>query len=160
MKARGDRTLRLDQPVVLAIVDGKVHQTGLAIPIADVTRIEMEGTVGFDQSLDLRTSVALTDEMFGNAEVLGAIADGVRITVPITGTLDRPKLDKEAFGAELAAMGKDLLGRSAVVGGVQLLQKLLTPPDPEAAARRQAERERRREERQQQREERRRARSG
>ncbi len=68
--------VRLDEPVVLSVFDGKVHQNGLAIPIAGVTQFEMEGTVSFGGDLDLTASLPLTAEMFGQREVLGRIADG------------------------------------------------------------------------------------
>ncbi|HEV3121940.1 MAG TPA: hypothetical protein VGY53_08565, partial [Isosphaeraceae bacterium] len=46
-------TLRLNQPVTLAIVDGRVIQRGLAIPVGRLTQIELEGSVDFQRNLDL-----------------------------------------------------------------------------------------------------------
>ncbi len=148
VKKDGHPVMRLDEPVVLAIADGRVYQRGFAVPIVGAARIELEGSVGFDKSLDLVASVPFSAEMFGRAEAIGNLVDGVRVSVPITGTLEKPQLDKKAFLDQLAGTGVDVLGRTAVRGGVDLLLKALSPRDPEDAARRQAEQERKREERQ------------
>ena len=127
--------LRLDQPVVLSIADGKVHQTGLAIPVGNLTRIELEGSVGFDRSLDLLASLPVTQQMFPNGGILGDILPGTRFRVPIGGTLSKPKIDKEAFGDEMAGMGRDLLGR----GAAGLINRLMRPRDEPAVPKLSAE---------------------
>jgi hypothetical protein len=125
-------TLRLDKPVVLSIADGQIHQRGLAIPIANVTEVALEGTVDFDRNLAMTATVPVTPKMLGNNPVLGGIAAGTRLTVPIEGTLSKPKLDREAFRAGLKDVGRELLSRGAAVGVGELLDRLTRPRDPNA----------------------------
>ena len=140
--AKQPGTLRLAAPVFLTIADGRVNQRGLAIPIGDVTRVEVEGWVDFNKNLGLVATLPVTPAMFGDSPLLGPIVAGTRIRVPIGGTLDSPKLDKTAFKAELADLGKSLLVRGAGVGALELLERLARPARPQrsaAADRRRAE---------------------
>ena len=142
---RSDSVLRLDQPVNLSIADGRIHQSGLSIPLGKLAKIELEGDVGFDKSLDMRATIPFSGEAFPNNPVLADVASGTRIVVPITGTLSDPKLDKEAFNRGLAQTGKD----AAIRAGASLLFRVLTKPrDPDAPppltpAERKAERQER-----------------
>ena len=126
---RSDSVLRLDQPVNLAIADGRIHQSGLAIPVGKLARIELDGEVGFDKSLDMRATIPFSGEAFPNNPVLADVASGTRIVVPITGTLSDPKLDKAAFNEGLAQTGKE----AAIRAGASLIFRALTKPrDPDA----------------------------
>ncbi len=122
--------MRLDQPVVLSISDGIVHTKGLAVPISDLTVIQIEGDVGFDETLNLVATVPFTPAMFPNGGLLGQVVSGTSIRVPIRGTLDDPKVDREAFRAGMGATGKDLLQRGAILGASELLNRLTRPRDP------------------------------
>jgi hypothetical protein len=124
-------SLKLNQPVVLAIYDGMVHQQGLAIPVGKLTQIELAGTVDFDSNLDLKASLPITPAMFGQNGVLADIVEGTRFDVPIRGTLDAPKIDKEAFRVALGDMGKNLLRKGMARGAAELLFRLAQPRDPE-----------------------------
>jgi translocation and assembly module TamB len=130
--AKQPGTLRLAEPVLLTIADGRVNQRGLAIPIGDVTRVEVEGWVDFDKNLGLVATLPVTPAMFGNSPLLGTIVTGTQIRVPIRGTLDAPKLDKEAFKAGLTELGKGLLVRGAGAGALEILERLSRPRDPNA----------------------------
>jgi hypothetical protein len=144
--ANGNRpALRLDQPVVLSISDGAVRQRGLSIPLGNVASIDMEGSVTFDKKLDLRVSVPLAPEgLNGNAPpIVAAIVGGVRPVVPISGTLDDPKVDMKELGRGMGRMGLDIAGRAGLSGLDALIQRMSAPPDPEVQARRKAEAEQR-----------------
>jgi hypothetical protein len=130
--AKQPGTLRLAEPVFLTIADGRVNQRGLAIPIGDVTRVEVEGWVDFEKNLGLVATVPVTPAMFGDSPLLGPIVAGTSLRVPIGGTLDSPKLDKAAFKAGLADLGKSLLVRGAGVGALEILERLTRPRDPNA----------------------------
>jgi hypothetical protein len=136
-------TLRLDQPVVLAIHDGKVHQHGMSIPLGNVARVEMEGTVDFDKNLDLAVSIPLAAERFVNRPVLSFIAGGVRPTIPIRGTLDEPRVDTRALKQEMGQMGLDVAERAGIGFAGALVQKMMTPRTPEEQARIDEEKARR-----------------
>ncbi len=124
--------LKLDRPVALTIADGRVNQRGLAIPIGDLTRIDLAGWVDFDRNLAITAALPVTPAMLGNNPLLADIAAGTSIRVPISGTLDRPTIDKDAFGAGLKEMGQSLLTRGATRGAMELLQRLAGPRDPNA----------------------------
>ena len=132
---RQETRLRLDQPVTLTIAEGRVNQRGLAIPIGDLTRVEMEGWVGFDRQLSLTATLPVTAAMFGENALLAEVAGGTRISLPIRGTLDRPELDREALTAHLKDLGKSLLARGATRGAIELLRGLAQPRNREAEPR-------------------------
>lgn len=125
-------SIRLDQPVRLSIADGRVNQRGLAFPIGDVTRIEIEGWVDFDKNLGLVVTLPVTGAMFGNNPLLGDIVSGTKVQIPIGGTLEKPKLDKAGFNAALKDLGKSLLVKGAGVGALELLGRMARPRDPNA----------------------------
>ena len=159
--------IKLDQPVVLSIADGRVHQRGLAVPLGKLTQLELNGSVGFDRSLDLIAAVPITPAMLGNNPLLGGVVAGTRVEVPIGGTLAAPKVDKEAFNLALKDLGKDLLRRGVGVGAAELLMRLAKPrevdpdaPPPPSPEERRALREQRKADRQERRAERRRERDG
>lgn len=124
--------LKLDQPVLLTIADRRVTSHGLALPVGRLTRIELEGAVDFDRNLDLAASLPITPALLGNNPILSDIAAGTRVSVPIRGTLSRPRVDREALAAALKDLGKTLLERSAVTGAAALLERLTRPRDPNA----------------------------
>ena len=132
MLNRPGNPLRLNQPVELSISGGRVHQRGLAIPIGDVTEVTLEGSVGFDKTMDLVAMVPITDAMFPNRGLLGAFVSGTQVKVPISGTLDHPKVDRDAFRIAMLNMGRDVLLRSATQGAAEVLSRLVKPRDPNA----------------------------
>ncbi|HEU5117301.1 MAG TPA: hypothetical protein VFT74_11610, partial [Isosphaeraceae bacterium] len=127
LAGREAKTITLDEPVLLTIADGKVHQTGLTVPIGNLTEFSLVGDVGFDRSLDLKASLPMTSQMVGNLPVVGSIVDGARITVPIGGTLANPRIDRDEFREELKVLERNLLQRTATQGAADLLFRLAQP---------------------------------
>lgn len=150
---RREATLRLDRPVTLTIADGRVNQSGLAIPLGDLTRVELAGWVDFDRNLDLTASLPVTPALLGNNPLLTDIAAGTQVRLPVTGTLDHPRVDRDALAAGLKDLGRSLLTRGATRGALELLNRLgrprdpAAPPPPTAAERKAARRERKAERR-------------
>ncbi len=124
--------LKLNQPVALKIADRRVYQRGLAIPIGNLTRFELEGSVGFDRSLDLIAGMPILPTMLADRPLLGAIAADARIRVPIRGTLQKPEIDREAFKIGMNDLGRSLLERGGLQGAVGLFERLIRPRDPDA----------------------------
>ncbi len=148
---RRDAVLRLDRPVTLTIADGRINQSGLAVPIGDLTRIEVAGWVDFDKNLALTASLPVTPAMLGNNALLTDIAAGTMVRLPINGTLNQPRIDQEAFAQNMKAMGKSLLTRGATRGALELLMRFGRPaavdpnvPPPPTPAERKALRQERR----------------
>ncbi len=123
-------TLRLNDPVTFVVENRRVSQTGFAIPIGNVTRIEMAGWVDFDKNIALDVSLPFTSRMVGNVPILSEIAQGTRLTFPIRGTLAKPKFDKEAFQASMKSMGQGLAQRGIVFGLGGLLDLISQPRRP------------------------------
>ncbi|MEO6808654.1 MAG: hypothetical protein ABI353_06030 [Isosphaeraceae bacterium] len=129
---RQDATLNLDNPIFLSIANGQIYQRGLSIPIGRLARIDLEGTVGFDRTLDMRAHLPLTPSLAANRPVLGGLMDGIGLTVPIRGTLSEPKIDGQALGVNFRDLGEDFLRRGAALGGVEMFNQLIRPRDPNA----------------------------
>ena len=103
--------LRLHQPVQLSILNGRVRQNGLEIPLRKDVTVALDGSVGFDQTLDLRAGVPLTKGMIGPVPGLEGLMDGRRVVVPIGGTVEHPKINRQALQVALRALSKDVLKR-------------------------------------------------
>ncbi len=127
LAGREAQTITLDEPVLLTIADGKVHQSGLKVPIGNLTEFSVTGDVGFDRSLELTASIPMTSQMVGNLPVVGSIVDGARVNVPISGTFSNPKIDRDEFRAELKSLERNLLQRTATRGAAELIFRLAQP---------------------------------
>lgn len=145
----GGPILRLAQPVLLSVHDGRVYQHGLAVPLGKVARVEMEGWVDFDKNLHLDVSIPLAAERLAQRPVLAMIAAGVNPTIPIRGTLEEPRVDADALGRQMGRMGLDIANRAGLGFGAALLERVTRPRTPEEQARIEAEQARREAERQQ-----------
>jgi translocation and assembly module TamB len=151
-------SIKLEQPVALAIANRRVYQNGLTIPVGKLNSITMDGWVDFDRNLALKASVPILPTKWRDnprLPVLNDVFGGLRVTVPITGTLAKPEVNREAFNMANQDLGKTLLERT--VGGdvVDFFQRLFPPRDPNAPppltpAERRARRQQQRQERQMQ----------
>jgi hypothetical protein len=113
----------LRDPVNVRIADRKVYQQGLAIPVARIATIGLDGSVDFDQNLDLVARFSLQPPRVG-VPILTPIMENARFDLPIRGTLKNPKIDGEALKDHWKGVGVDLLGNS-MEAGVNGLQRLL-----------------------------------
>jgi translocation and assembly module TamB len=132
--------LKLQQPVQLAVADGRVNQTGLEIPIKKGASVKIDGSVGFDETLALRASVPLTKGMLGARSGLDDLVGDRRVVVPIGGTVTRPTVDRHALQVALRELSKSLVTKEFSRGAADLLKQLAPPPaagdaaDPNAGA--------------------------
>jgi translocation and assembly module TamB len=113
----------LRDPVNVRIADRKVYQQGLTIPVAKIASIGLDGSVDFDQNLDLVARFSLQPPRSG-VPILTPIMQNARFDLPIRGTLKNPKIDGEALKEHWKEVGVDLLGNS-MEAGVNGLQRLL-----------------------------------
>lgn len=128
---RGTTGLRLDQPIELAVADGRVNQRGLSIPINRDAKLEFEGSVGFDQTIAMRARVPITSGMLGNSAEAKELLEGMRVGLPIGGTLSHPTIDRRGMKVGLRDAGKQVLER----GAADLLNNLTKPKRPNNAPR-------------------------
>jgi translocation and assembly module TamB len=110
-------------PITVRIAGRKVYQQGLAVPVANVASIGLDGSVDFDQNLDLVARFALIPPR-SNVPILTPLMANARFDLPIRGTLKNPKVDGAALKEYWKTVGTNLLGNS-MDAGVNGLQKLL-----------------------------------
>ncbi len=121
--------VRLQEPVQLSIRGGRVYQKGLYLPISKDATIGLEGSIGFDQTLDLRAVVPITKSMLGPAAGLDGLVSKNKITVPISGTVSHPQVNKQALQVALRELSKKVLKGDLSRTANQLLDRLGPPPD-------------------------------
>jgi translocation and assembly module TamB len=119
--------LKMDQPIHLAIANNRVIQKGLEIPIRRDAKIAIDGSVGFDQTLDLRATVPISPKMLGKVSGLDGLVKDRSVIVPIIGTVSQPKLNRKAFEVALKGLGGDVLKEK--LGGV--LNQIAPPAEGE-----------------------------
>jgi len=117
--------LRLQQPIQLAIADHRVIQKGLEVPFGGDARIALEGSVGFDETLDLRANVPITRGMLGNNAGLDELVGDRRVTVPIGGTVAHPKVNRQALQVAIRQLSRDVLKRGVSREESRLLDKVV-----------------------------------
>lgn len=126
-----DRPLvKLSEPVTLEIDDRRVSQRGLTIPFGRLNAITMEGWVDFDRNLSQTASLPLLGTMLRDRPVLGDVLGGLRISVPIRGTLAQPEVDRDAFNLAMKDLGKTVLERTAGRGAAGLMDLFNRPRNP------------------------------
>jgi hypothetical protein len=99
--------LRNESTVTVRLADGRVFHEGLEIVFADLT-VRTSGWVGLDGSLQLVAEFGVPPRWLA-AVSPGRVPPGQTVRVPITGTLAKPRLDRQA----LEAAASRLLGDSA-----------------------------------------------
>jgi translocation and assembly module TamB len=136
--ARTDQpSLKLNKPVQMTIADRRVYQKGLVIPLWQLSEITMDGWVDFDRNLALKASLPLVPQKLReqNIPVLTELLGSLRITVPIGGTLDEPKINFDAFNQARQDLAKSFLQRNMARGFSGLFQWIFPPPAPDGPAR-------------------------
>jgi hypothetical protein len=110
-----------DKPMTFVGKDERIT-CGPLEAIVNEHSLIMEGSIGFDQSLDYTAKIPITRKMVGG-DVFKYLEDTF-ITVPITGTVSKPtvsnKFIQKAIGDLIKEAGKKQLGDQAG----KLLQKL------------------------------------
>ena len=119
-------TLKMNQPISLAVADGRVSQSGLKIPIERGQTLDLAGSVGFDKTLRLNASVPIDSTLLGKDKMVAGALAGRKVVVPIGGTVSRPQVDRRALAANLkqvagAGLKQEALnlieGKPAAAGG-------------------------------------------
>jgi translocation and assembly module TamB len=88
---------------------GRVYHEGLRLRLPGMV-IETSGFVGLDRSLEMTAEMPIPPRWFPNERVREKLA-GQRIRVPIGGTLDKPRLDKQGFQRQVAELVQESAGR-------------------------------------------------
>ena len=100
--------IRLNESMLIKVVDGRVQQHGLTIPVGgNGLKVAIDGSVGFDETLDLQATVPLTPKALGLAAIPGQdAATGPTVMLPIRGTMSKPAVDRKALSVALRDAAK------------------------------------------------------
>lgn len=97
----GSVQLKKESEIEFRMVDGRVYHRNLALEFPDMT-IQTHGSVGLDQSIALIAEMPFPKKWIGKNPLGKAFKDR-KLQIPISGTLQKPKLDRQVlqkFAAE------------------------------------------------------------
>jgi translocation and assembly module TamB len=121
----GSPGLKLHQPVQLAILNGRVFQKGLELAVSRDAKLAIEGSVGFDETLDLRATVPIIAGLLGNTAGVDKLVDGRSVTVPIGGTVSQPRINRQALQVALKELTRGALERGLEKQASGLLDQIV-----------------------------------
>ena len=105
----------LRDPVSVQILGRTIYQEGLILPVGEVAIIGIEGWMDFDKRIDMLATFAVVPPE-KNIPVVSVLLENARIQVPLTGTLDKPKIDGERIKERFKDFGESLLETTLGVG--------------------------------------------
>jgi translocation and assembly module TamB len=91
--------------------------------------IGVDGWVDFDKNLDLLASFALVPPR-RNIPVVSQILESTQLQVPISGTLDRPKINGDAIKERFKNLGDSILQTTLGIGGPNGLGRIFQGGGP------------------------------
>ena len=92
-----------EQSVPVNVKDGRVYHEGIKFSHDDIA-VQTSGSVGLDQTINMVAEIPIADDWLGGNEYLAGIK-GQSISIPISGTVSKPILDRRAvqnFSSQLA----------------------------------------------------------
>ncbi len=119
--------LVLHQPMQLQVADGRVKQSGLSIPIPGGVKVDLDGSVGFDKTLDLRASVPLSARMLALDPKFESFVGGTKLSIPIRGTMAHPAIDARAMQTGLREAARTAGERGLAAQAEGLLNRVAGP---------------------------------
>jgi hypothetical protein len=96
-----------DQSVNFRVVDGRVYHQDMQFQVGDVV-LHSQGSVGLDESIALVLTVPIQDRWIEREKLLVGLK-GQSLSIPVSGTLRRPQLDRKA----VADLSRQLLQGAA-----------------------------------------------
>lgn len=105
------------------LVDGRVYHRGLQFTVGDAV-VQSSGSVGVDETLDIVLSVPILQEWVDKNPVLLGRLRGQALRIPIQGTFNKPKVNRDAF-RELSGQVLQGAAAGAIEGGLNLLLEKL-----------------------------------
>ncbi|WP_435011154.1 hypothetical protein P12x_002452 [Tundrisphaera lichenicola] len=119
--------LVLHQPVQLQVANRRVQQSGLEIPIVGDAKVGLDGSVGFDKSLDLQASVPLSSRMLGLDARFDKSVSGTRLAIPIRGTMSHPAIDRRGLAVAIREAAKKAVGNGLKAEAAGFLDRVAGP---------------------------------
>lgn len=120
---RGGPMLVLRDPISFRIAEGRVNTKGLLLPVIQVGTVGVEGSVDFEKRLDLVARFRVNPPR-QDRPVLAALLNNARFELPIKGTLDDPRIDREALRERMKSIGSDMIDGSIEAGAIGLFRLL------------------------------------
>ena len=117
--------VELKQPVELSVANGRVVQKGLKISLSREAVLAMEGSVGFDETLDLRATIPLNASVPGLKTGLDQAGGATNVVIPIDGTVSHPRINKHALQVAIKEMSKNVLKRELSGQASELMDKIV-----------------------------------
>lgn len=84
-----------EQSVPVNVKNGRVYHEGIRFSHDDI-RVTTKGSVGFDQTVDMVAEIPIADDWVGDNQYLAGLK-GQSISIPISGTVSKPILDRRAI---------------------------------------------------------------
>lgn len=84
-----------EQSVPVNVKNGRVYHDGIKFSHDDII-VRTKGSVGLDQTVNMVAEIPIMEEWLGGNEYLAGL-QGQSISIPITGTVSKPVLDKSAI---------------------------------------------------------------
>lgn len=117
-----ERVYRVEQlPVHVTVKDGRIHVDPIRMVI-DKQPVLFSGWVAFDGTIKYLIEVPLTDRMTGG--VGGSLLKGMTVKIPVTGTVNEPRLDTSALQNTLGGLLKSAVGERGAEKIGTFLEKL------------------------------------
>ncbi len=107
--------LVLRDPVSIRILGRTVYQQGLILPVGDVAVIGLEGWIDFDKRIDMLATFAAVPPA-REVPVLSTLLRAAQLQLPLTGTLDNPKIDGARIGRQFQELGASILDSTLGIG--------------------------------------------
>lgn len=104
-------------PVPVRLAAGVFHIDSHQLVFSEDTVLKFTGRIGLDRRLDFVVDIPLTEPMlrrFGVSASAVPYLVGQRLTLPLTGTIDKPVLDEKIIAKRLGEMALEALKRKAL----------------------------------------------
>ncbi len=117
-----ERQLSLvDQDIAFEARDGRIALSPMTLE-AEGHQLTMNGSIGFDSSLDFIARIPVTEKVVGKEAY--PFLQGTTIKVPIGGTASKPRIDQSAFQQATGDLMQQALRKNLEKGAQDLLKNL------------------------------------
>ena len=99
-----------EQTVPISVENGRVYHEGIRFSHDDI-QIETSGSVGLDQSVNMVARIPIPEAWLTSSKYLDGLK-GQAISIPITGTVSKPVLDRQAIRSFSGQLAKAAAGNA------------------------------------------------
>lgn len=110
-----------DQEIDFEAQNGRIALSPMTLD-AEGYQLKMQGSIGFDNTLDFIARIPVTDRMVGKEAY--QFLQGTTLNVPIRGSADKPRIDENALQRATADLMQQALRKNLEKGAQDLLKNL------------------------------------